>query len=261
MFIDLNCDMGESFGVYTLGMDEEAMRYVTSANIACGFHAGDPNVMDRTVALAKRHGVGIGVHIGFPDLLGFGRRNMDVSREELINYNVYQIGALQAFCRKHGARLQHVKAHGSMSNMADVDPAMAEAIVDSVLCLDPDLKLFVRQGTELHHMAEKKGLPYVLEFYADRAYTREGTLVSRKVPGAVLHDPERIADKVLRMVACGKTETIDGELIDLKGDSVCVHGDTAGAVGIMKRIREKLTAAGVQLAPVGEWRRRGMADS
>jgi UPF0271 protein len=251
--IDLNCDMGESFGIYKLGMDEEAMPYISSANIACGFHAGDPNVMDQTVSLAKKYGVGIGVHVGFPDLLGFGRRNIEVSREELINYNIYQIGALQAFARKHELEIQHIKPHGSMSNMADTDPFIAEAIVDSVLSLFPDMKLFIREGTEIHKIAVKKGLPVVLEFYADRAYTREKTLVSRKIPGAVIKDPEIIAENVLRMVVEGKTKTMDGEIIDIKGESICVHGDTTGAVEIIKRIREKLNGAGVQVAPVGKW--------
>jgi UPF0271 protein len=251
--IDLNCDMGESFGVYKLGMDEEAIQYITSANIACGFHAGDPNIMDQTVALAKKYGVGIGVHVGFPDLLGFGRRNMDVSPEDLINYNIYQIGALEAFTRKHGLKIQHIKPHGSMSNMADTDPIIANAIVDSVLSLFPDMKLFLRQGTELHKIAVKKGIPVVLELYADRAYTREGYLVSRKIPGSVIKDPEIIAKNVLRMVVEGKAETMDGELFDIKGDSICVHGDTTGAVEIIKRVREKLQEAGVEIAPVGKW--------
>jgi UPF0271 protein len=251
--IDLNCDMGESFGVYKLGMDEEVIKLITSANVACGFHAGDPNVMDRTVAMAKEYGVGVGVHMGFPDLLGFGRRDMDVSREDIINYNIYQIGALEAFCRKHGVRIQHIKPHGNLNNMADTDRKLADAIIDSVLAVLPDTRIFVKPGTELHKAAEAKGLPVVLELFADRAYTKEGTLVSRKLPGALIKNPEEAAENVLRMAVEGKVKTVEGELIDMKGESICVHGDTQGSLEIIRAIRTKLEEAGVEIAPVGDW--------
>ncbi|GEN32573.1 MULTISPECIES: LamB/YcsF family protein [Aneurinibacillus] len=250
--IDLNCDMGESFGVYTLGMDEEVIKLITSANIACGFHAGDPNVMDRTVQIAKKNHVGIGVHMGFPDLLGFGRRNMDVSYEELVNYNIYQIGALEAFCRKHDVKIQHIKPHGNMNNMADTDRVIAEAIVDSTLMVLPGTPIFVKPGSELHKVSEAKGVPVILEIFADRAYNKDGTLVSRKIPGAVIKDPKEAAENVVRMVVEGKAKTIDGQLIDITGDSVCVHGDTQGSLEIIRHLRSELEKAGVKIAPIGQ---------
>jgi 5-oxoprolinase (ATP-hydrolysing) subunit A len=249
--IDLNCDMGESFGVYKLGMDEEVIKLITSANIACGFHAGDPNVMDQTIRMAKEHNVGIGVHMGFPDLLGFGRRNMDVSHGDLINYNIYQIGALEAFCRKHGVKIQHIKPHGNMNNMADTDREMAEAIVNSVLMVLPDAPIFVKPGSELHKVAEEKGLPFVLELFGDRAYNKDGTLVSRKVPGAMINDPEEVARNVVQMVVEGKVKTMDGELIDITGETICVHGDTQGSLEIIRHLRAKLEDAGVEIACIG----------
>ncbi|WP_019122839.1 LamB/YcsF family protein [Brevibacillus massiliensis] len=250
--IDLNCDMGESFGVYTLGMDEEVIKLITSANIACGFHAGDPNVMDRTVQMAKENQVGIGVHMGFPDLLGFGRRNMDVSYQDLVNYNVYQIGALEAFCRKHGVNIQHIKPHGNMNNMADHDRVMAEAIVDSSHMVLPGIPIFVKPGSELHKAAEKKGVPVVLEIFADRAYHKDGTLVSRKIPGAVIKDPKAAAENAVRMVVAGKVQTIEGDWIDMTGESICVHGDTQGSLEIIRQLRSELEKAGVKIAPIGQ---------
>jgi len=251
--IDLNCDMGESFGAYKLGMDEEVIKLITSANIACGFHAGDPNVMDRTVAMAKENGVGIGVHMGFPDLLGFGRREMDISSEDLINYCIYQIGALQAFCDKHGVNIQHVKPHGSLGNMCVVNRRVADAVVDSIRMVLPDTKLFVMPGGEIHKAAVEKGLSVVLEVFADRAYTKERNLVSRKIPGALIKDPAEAAEHVVRMVVEGKLKTIDGEFVDIKAESVCVHGDTLGALEIIRQVRDKLEHEGVQIAPIGRW--------
>ncbi len=252
-YIDLNCDMGESFGAYKIGMDEEVIKLITSANIACGFHAGDPNVMDRTVAMAKAHGVGVGVHMGYPDLLGFGRRDMDISRDDLINYIIYQMGALDAFCRKHGVEIQHVKSHGSMGNMSFVNHTVADAVTEAVSIALPEAKLFVIAGTEVHRVAEEKGVSIVREVFADRAYTKEGTLVSRKVPGAVIKDPEVAAQNVLDMVLHGKVKTIDGETLAIEAESICVHGDTEGALAIVRRVKEKLEEAGVKIAPVGTW--------
>lgn len=249
--IDLNCDMGESFGAYKLGIDEEVIKLVTSVNIACGFHAGDPNVMDQTVAMAKEYGVGIGVHMGFPDLLGFGRREMDVSSEELINYCIYQIGALQAFCLKHGVMIQHIKPHGSLGNMCAVNRRVANAVVDSIRMVLPETKLFVIPGGEIHKAAVEKGLSVVLEVFADRAYTMEGNLVSRKIPGALLKDPAEAAEHVLRMVVESKVKTIDGEFVDIEAESICVHGDTPGALELIRQVRAKLEQAGVEITPIG----------
>jgi len=250
--IDLNCDMGESFGAYKLGMDEEVIKLITSANIACGYHAGDPNVMDRTVQMAKENNVGIGVHMGFPDLLGFGRRNMDVAFGDLVNYNIYQIGALEAFCRKHGVEIQHIKPHGNMNNMADTDRVMAEAIVESVIQVLPNTPIYVKPGSQLHKVSEEKNVPFVLEIFADRAYNKDGTLVSRKIPGAVIKDPKVAAENVVRMVVDGKAKTIDGELIDMTGDTICVHGDTQGSLEIIRYLRNELENAGVQILPIGQ---------
>jgi len=250
--IDLNCDMGESFGAYKLGMDEEVIKLITSANIACGYHAGDPNVMDRTVQMAKENNVGIGVHMGFPDLLGFGRRNMDVAFGDLVNYNIYQIGALEAFCRKHGVEIQHIKPHGNMNNMADTDRVMAEAIVESVIQVLPNTPIYVKPGSQLHKVSEEKNVPFVLEIFADRAYNKDGTLVSRKIPGAVIKDPKVAAENVVRMVVDGKAKTIDGELIDMTGDTICVHGDTQGSLEIIRYLRSELENAGVQILPIGQ---------
>lgn len=254
-FIDLNCDMGESYGPYKLGMDEEVIQFITSANIACGYHAGDPNVMDQTVAMAKEYGVGVGVHMGYPDPHGFGRRDMDISKRDLVNYIIYQIGALEAFCRKHGVEIQHVKSHGSMGNMSYVNRNVAEAVVEAVSLVLPEAKLFVIEGTEVHKAAVEKGISVVFEVFADRAYTKEGTLVSRKIPGAVIKDPDEAAENIVRMVVEGKAKTIDGDFIPMKADSVCVHGDTAGALEIVRRVKARLLDAGVKVAPVGTWKK------
>ncbi|ATY83823.1 lactam utilization protein LamB [Kyrpidia spormannii] len=252
-YIDLNCDMGESFGVYKLGMDEEVIKLISSANVACGFHGGDPNVMDRTVAMAKEYGVGIGVHMGFPDLLGFGRRNMDIAREDLMNLIIYQIGALDAFCRKHGTVIQHVKPHGNMNNMADTDEEMAENIVDAILAVLPDVPIFVKPNSQLHRVAEAKGLPFVLELFPDRAYNNDLTLVSRRQPGAVVKDPEVAAERAVRMVTEGRVTSITGDTLEVRGETICVHGDTPTALEIVRRIREKFDRQGIVVAPISQW--------
>lgn len=252
-YIDLNCDMGESFGAYKLGNDEEVIELISSANIACGFHAGDPNVMDRTVRMAKEQGVGIGVHMGFPDLLGFGRRDIDIAKDDLVNYIIYQIGALQAFCKKHGVEIQHIKSHGSMGNMSYVNHTVADAVTDAILHVVPDTKLFVIANTVVHKLAVEKGIAVVLEVFADRTYTNDGTLVSRKQEGAVIKDPEKAADQVLQMVLDGNVTTIDGNVIKMEADSICVHGDTQGALEIVRHVKSKLEENNVTIAPVGTW--------
>jgi UPF0271 protein len=254
--IDLNSDVGESFGNYKLGMDEEVIPLISSANIACGFHAGDPAVMRRTIAIAHEHGVAVGAHPGFPDLLGFGRRNMDASLDEIRDYVTYQVGAIQAFAFARGLQLQHVKPHGAMYNMAVQNPAIWEAVAEAVAALDKNLILFVLAGanrSELEALGAKYGIRIGFEFFGDRAYNRDGSLVSRKQPGAVIHDHQMVAEKVLKMVQEGKVVCIDGSEIELAADTICVHGDNPSALALVKMIRETLEAAGVEIAPPADF--------
>ena len=248
MKMDINCDMGESFGAYKLGLDEEVIKYITSANIACGYHAGDPLVMERTVSLAKDHGVSVGAHPGFPDLMGFGRRSMDATLAEIRGYVTYQIGALQAFAKAQGVRVEHVKPHGALYLMAVEDEGMSEAIVEAIASVDKDL-IFVAlagsKGEKMTRIGERIGLRVAYEAFPDRAYTPEGTLVSRRQPGAVIKDPDMVAQRALMMAKEGKVVAIDGTKIVLRPETLCVHGDTPGAVNLVKKIRETLTQAGV----------------
>jgi 5-oxoprolinase (ATP-hydrolysing) subunit A len=252
--IDLNCDMGESFGAYTIGMDDAVMAHITSANIACGFHAGDPLVMDRTVKLATQQKVGIGAHPGYPDLLGFGRRPMACSKEEITQYVIYQVGALNGFCRAHGATLQHVKPHGALYLDAVENDAVARGVAAGILAVDPDL-LFValagRKGEPMRRMGAELGLKVVYEAFPDRAYTPEGTLVSRKQPGAVISDPDTVARRALDM-ANGFVIAVDGTRIDLEVHSLCVHGDNPAAVALVETIRNTLEKNGIQVVPMGD---------
>lgn len=245
--IDLNCDMGESFGQYKLGNDDEVIQYISSANVACGFHAGDPNIMDHTVKIAKEHGVGVGAHPSFPDLAGFGRRNMDIPRDELLNLIIYQIGALDIFCQKHGVNMTHVKPHGNLNNMADSDEQLAINIVDAILSVRPDLPVFVKPHSQLHKVAERKGLPFKLEIFADRAYHKDFSLVSRREEGAVISDPEFVAERIIRMVTEGKVKAITGEEIEVNGETICVHGDTPTALEMIKVIKRRLEEAGIEV--------------
>ncbi|MDB4897697.1 MAG: LamB/YcsF family protein [Firmicutes bacterium] len=249
MQIDLNCDMGESFGPYTLGLDEQVMPLITSANVACGFHAGDPQVLRRTLALAARYGVGVGAHVSFPDLAGFGRRELQVAPQELENDVLYQIGAISAFCRVAGVPLRHVKPHGALYNMAQRDEATAGAIARAVAAYDPGLLLFVQAGSVMARVAGEVGLPVAAEVFADRAYTPDGALASRKLPGSVIHDPDAVAERALRMVTEGRIIAIDGTEIAVAAETICVHGDTPGAVLLIQRIRERLAQAGVAVRP------------
>jgi UPF0271 protein len=248
-YIDLNCDMGESFGAYQLGMDEEVIQLISSANVACGFHGGDPNVMDRTVELARIYGVGVGAHPGYPDLNGFGRRFMDMERREIINMIVYQIGALQAFCTKHGVRIQHVKLHGALANRVDIDEALANHAADAVLAVNPELPIFVTPNSVMHKVSLEKGLQPILEIYADRAYNDDLTLVSRKMTGAVITDPDMAANRVLKMISEGKVTTINGNEVDIKGQTICVHGDTQTALRMITKIRLLMENNGFQISP------------
>lgn len=251
MQIDLNCDMGEGFGVYKLGHDEEAMPYVTSINVACGFHASDPLNMMKTVKLAKQHGVAVGAHPSFPDLVGFGRREMVATVEEIKSDVIYQIGALWGFCLAEGIKMQHVKAHGALYNMAVKDLAVAGAIAEAIKAVDPDLIMLCLANSAMVTAAQQAGVKYVEESFADRAYTAQGTLVSRKLAGSVIHDVDLVAERVLDMVKKQQVTSIDGATVTLKTQTVCVHGDTPGAVAMIKKIREKLAAEGVTVKAFG----------
>jgi len=252
--IDLNSDVGEGFGIYRLGLDEEVIPLITSANIACGFHAGDPAVMMRTVALAQQHGTAVGTHPGFPDLMGFGRRYMDATLEEIRGYVAYQIGALQAFAALHGTRLQHVKPHGGLYNMAVRNPAVWDAIADVLAGIDRDLILVALAGPNrdaLEAIGRRHAIRIAFEFFADRAYNPDGSLVSRREPGAVLHDSRLVAERVVRMVADGLVTAGDGTDLHLKADTICVHGDNPEALALVREIRSALLESGIQVAPMG----------
>ena len=243
--IDFNCDMGESFGMYKMGFDEEVIKHITSANIACGFHAGDPMWMRHTVNLAERHGVAIGAHPSFPDLNGFGRRNMVVSPDEAKNDVTYQVGALQAFTADK--KIQHVKPHGAMYNMAVNDESLAQAICEAILELDPQTILVALAGSRWIEIAEDMGLKVAREIFADRALNADGTLVSRSQPGSVIHDTGEVVERSIQMVTQGVATAISGERIEVQADSLCLHGDTPGAVDMAAALKRELESAGVEI--------------
>lgn len=245
--VDLNSDIGESFGTYKLGLDDEVMAHISSANIACGWHAGDALVMEKTVQVALEKGVAIGAHPGFPDLMGFGRREMVLSPEEAKAYVKYQIGALWAFAKSKGAKLQHVKPHGALYNMAAKNQALAKAIAEAVYEVDRDLILVGLANSELTKAGQEIGLRTANEVFADRAYNPDGTLVSRKLEGAVIHDNNLAIARVIRMVKEGKVEAINGEEVSIKADTICVHGDNPQAVAFVDTIRRALEKESVNV--------------
>ncbi|MBF0527872.1 MAG: LamB/YcsF family protein [Deltaproteobacteria bacterium] len=252
--IDLNSDLGESFGAYKIGLDEEVVPLITSANAACGYHAGDPTVMKKTIILAKEFKVAVGAHIGFPDLLGFGRRNMEVTYDEIRDYATYQIGALAAFAARFGVALQHVKPHGALYNMAVADGTIWEVIAEVMARIDNRLILYAMAGnnaSELKKMGQKYGVRIALEFFADRAYNPDGSLVSRRLPGAVIHDHDLAAKRVVRMVKEGLLAGIDGKDLKIQAETVCVHGDNPEAVTLVRTIRTALSRAGVNVVSAG----------
>lgn len=249
--VDLNCDLGESFGSYVLGLDEEVMQHITSANIACGFHAGDPVTMQKTVNLAVKQGVALGAHPGFPDLLGFGRREMQIAPAEATAYIIYQIGALGAFATAAGGLLQHVKPHGALYNMAAKMPELAQAIVKGISLVDRDLILVALSGSELYRAGKEAGLKVAGEVFADRAYAADGSLVPRGKPGAMIKDPAVAALRVHRMVTEGKVTAITGEEVDVEADTVCIHGDSPDAVLFAGKVKQQLVAAGIEVIPMG----------
>ncbi len=251
--VDLNSDIGESFGNYKLGLDEEVVKYISSANIACGWHAGDPMVMENTVTMAVKEEVGLGAHPGYPDLMGFGRRELKTASEEAKNYIKYQIGALWAFAQSKGAKLQHVKPHGAFYNMAAKDAELAKAIAQGIYEVDKDLILVGLANSELTKAGKEVGLKVANEVFADRAYNPDGTLVSRKKEGAVIHDTNLAISRVLRMVKEGKVEAINGRDISIQADTICVHGDNPQAVAFVKTIRDTLQREGIEVVSMGSF--------
>ncbi|MEG2173924.1 MAG: 5-oxoprolinase subunit PxpA [Oscillospiraceae bacterium] len=243
--VDLNSDIGESFGAYTMGADEEIIKSVSSVNVACGYHAGDPMVMERTVQAACAAGTMIGAHPGYPDLMGFGRHNMMISPQEAKAYVMYQMGALWAFVHSKGACLQHCKPHGALYNMAAVDLGLATAICEAVMEIDHNIIMLVPANSKMAQAAGMLGLRVASEVFADRAYMEDGTLVARKVQGAVIQDEADAIRRTVRMVVEGKVETVSGRDIEIQADSICVHGDHPQALHFVKSIRKALMDSGV----------------
>jgi UPF0271 protein len=247
--MDLNSDVGESFGRWNLGDDTAMFQSVSSANVACGFHAGDPVVIRRTCREAVAAGITIGAHVGYRDLAGFGRRFMDVDPNELADEVVYQIGALQALAATEGGRVRYVKPHGGLYNAIVSHTAQARAVVDAVKSVDPGLPILGLPGSEVLRLAEAAGLRGVSEAFADRAYNPDGTLVSRSLPGAVLHDPAEVAEHVLRMATDSAIRAVDGSILKIDADSICVHGDSPGAVAMAVSVKTALSDAGISIQP------------
>lgn len=247
--IDLNSDLGEGYGAWTMGDDAAMLRIVSSANVACGFHAGDPLTIRATVDAAAARDVAVGAHVSYPDRVGFGRRPMDVTSAELTADVIYQIGALQGIARAAGTRVSYVKPHGALYNTIANDARQADAVIAAIREIDPSLVLMGLAGTRILDSAADAGLATVAEAFGDRAYTPDGQLVSRREKGAVLHDADAVAARMLRLAVEGVIEAIDGSVLRLQADSICVHGDSAGAVEMARRIREELVAGGVAIAP------------
>jgi 5-oxoprolinase (ATP-hydrolysing) subunit A len=248
--IDISCDMGESFGPWKMGFDEEMMQYISSANVAGGFHAGDPTTMRKTVALAKDHGVAVGVHPGYRDLVGFGRREMDVPPDEIHDEIVYQLGALREFARYYDMEVQHVKPHGALYMVAARDEELSRAIIEAIQRVDPGLLLFCMQASVTYQLAQKMDQPVVAEFYADREYNDDAQIVFTRSVAEEL-DPEEVGDRAVRAVTENMVKTESGKDIEVASDSVCVHGDTPGAVRLAEAIARKLGENGIEIRPLG----------
>lgn len=245
--IDLNSDMGESFGAYKIGNDSEIIKHITSSNIACGYHAGDPMVMDNVVRLAKEYNVAVGAHPGYPDLMGFGRRKMTLTPLEVKNYMKYQIGALWAFAKSYGMKLQHVAPHGALGNLCQYDREVSRAICEAVYEIDPSVMIFYCAGAVLGDEAEKIGLKTASEIFADRAYMDDLSLVPRKQPGAMITDEDLAVERCIRMVKEGRVKSINGNDIEIRGDTLCVHGDGAKALAFVERIRNEFTKENITI--------------
>ncbi|MCH3915486.1 MAG: 5-oxoprolinase subunit PxpA [Acidaminococcaceae bacterium] len=245
--IDLNSDMGESFGAYHIGDDEGIIKYVTSANIACGYHAGDPMVMDKVVRMAKERGVAVGAHPGYPDLMGFGRRKMVLSTAEVKNYMKYQIGALWAFAHSYGLELQHVAPHGALGNLCQYDESVSRAICEAVKEINPEIRIFYCAGAVLGKVAEEMGLATAAEIFADRAYMDDLSLVPRKQPGSMITDENIAIKRCVRMIKEGKVQALSGKDLAIKGDTLCVHGDGAKALAFVEKIRAAFQEEGITI--------------
>ena len=250
--VDLNCDLGESFGAYKIGKDEDIIPLISSANVACGAHAGDPDVMAKTADICKSSSVYMGAHPGIFDLMGFGRRSMAVSPEEAKNLIIYQVGALDAFAKSRGISLQHVKPHGALYNMAAKDKNLARAIAEGIYSYNPDLILLGLSGSEMINAAREIGLPYAAEVFADRAYEDDGTLVARSKPGAMIKDENEAVRRVIRMIKEHKVTSISGKEIEISPASVCVHGDSEKALLFVRKIRDALFSEKIEIKPLSE---------
>lgn len=247
--VDLNCDMGESFGLYKIGEDEEMMKYITSANIACGYHAGDPHIMRQSVLLAQKYKVQIGAHPGFPDLIGFGRRYLSCTPAEVKDYVIYQMGALNGFVTTYGLQLQHCKPHGALYMMAMGDEKLARSILEGIAAFSDKLIVFAFNNSAVAHVGEKMGIPIAKEVYADREHTKDGSIILTRT-GPLIQNYEQMANRVVKMALENKVLTPDGEEVVVEAQTVCVHGDTPGATELIKQIRIALEAAKIQVEPI-----------
>jgi UPF0271 protein len=250
--IDLNSDLGESFGAWAMGMDEEVMKYISSSNVACGWHGGDAEAMIRTVRAAKAKNVAVGAHPGYPDLLGFGRRNMACSPDELYAYTLYQVGALMGVCASEGVELQHVKPHGAMYNQAAKDPGLASAIAKAVKKLGGRIVLMGLANSAFEAAAAEAGVPFASEAFADRGYRADGSLTPRGQPGAFIHDPDEAAARMVKLVREGTVETSDGQVLKLQAHTICMHGDNPSAVKMAAAVRSALEKNGIAVKNIGE---------
>ena len=251
MRIDINSDMGESFGAYTIGHDAGLMKSIKSANIAAGFHGGDPSVLRDTIRLAKAHGVAVGAHPGFPDLVGFGRRDLNVTPREAEDFVLYQIAAVAGVAWAEGVKVQHVKPHGALFNMAVRNAELATAIARAITAIDRSLILFGLPGSEILNAGRAAGLRVAAEVFADRAYEPDGSLASRRKPGSVIHDPEAVVARAVRMIKERSVVAIDGTVVPLDAETICVHGDTPGSDNLAAKIRDGLESAGVTVKAIG----------
>lgn len=247
--VDLNCDMGESFGLYQIGNDEEMMQYISSANIACGYHGGDPHVMRKTVALAKEHNVGIGAHPSFPDLMGFGRRNLNATPSEIGDYVIYQLGALREFSRMYDMNIQHCKPHGALYMVAMEDKKIATAILEAIAKVDQNMIVYAINNSEVIEVGKQLGIPVAKEVYSDREHTSTGSIVLTRT-GSSVTDPKQMAERVVRMVKEGKVITNTGEETSLTAETICIHGDTPGAVSLAKAITDAFRNNDIEIASI-----------